>query len=128
MIFTTSLSSAAVPGPSTACNLNWLGGKPTTVVVFSTTGGSSTFFNIQYTLDDLQRTPSSLVFWQNLSSAYSDTSLVTSSGSTFASTTVADMTNGITLSLLSPFAAVRLNSSAMTSGPLILKVIQGEGW
>lgn len=128
MIFSTTLSSAAVPGASTACNLNWLGGKPATVVVFSTTGGSSTFFNIQYTLDDLQRTGSSLVFWQNLSSSFTDTGVNVSSGFTFASTTVADMTNGITFSLLSPFAAVRVNSTAMTNGPLILKVIQGEGW
>ncbi len=128
--FTTSVTTAAssVPGAGTVCNLNWIGGKPTTVSVFSTNSGSSISFQVQYTLDDVQRVASSLVYWQSISSAYSDTGVTTSSGSIFTSSTVGDITNGITFSLLSPWAGVRLNSTGMASGPLFMKVIQGEGW
>lgn len=129
--FTTNLSctvNSSTPGASTVCNLNWVGGKPTTVVVAATNAGSSIFYNIQYTLDDVQRVGgSSLAYWQNLSSNYSDTGVSQSSGSTFASSNL-DVNAGLTVSLLSPVAAVRLNSTALTAGPLTLKVIQGEGW
>src|SRR5277367_6790260 len=115
--FTTTLTSAggANPGASTACNLNWIGGKATTVSVYSTNTGSSIAFNIQYTLDDLQRVQSSLVLWQNLSSAYSDTGITQGTGATFGSSSIVN--DGLLVSLLSPFAAVRLNSTNVNGGP-----------
>lgn len=127
-LFTTNLTTAvsSAPGTSTICNLNWLGGKPTTVSIFSTTASPSALFQIQYTLDDIQRVASSLVFWSNLSSSYSDTVINVSSGSTFNSSSIP--TDGIIFSFLSAFAAVRLNSTSMGSGPLTMKVVQGEGW
>lgn len=126
--FTTQLTTAAssVPGAGTVCNLNWIGGKPTTIAIYSTNAGSSIFFTLQYTLDDVQRVTSSLVYWSNLSSAYSDTGVTFNSGTALASSNMS--VDGLTLSLLSPYAALRLNSTGMASGPLFMKVIQGEGW
>lgn len=120
---TITLSSV---GTSTPANLNWRGGKPTTVTVNTSNTGSSVFFNVQYTLDDVQLTTPAAVTWQNLSSAYSDTNVVFGAGSTFASSNI--VPDGLLFSLLSPFGAIRLNSTAITNGPLIMKVMQGEGW
>ena len=129
--FTTSLSCTAnssTPGASTVCALNWRGGKPTTIVVAATAAGSSIFYNIQFTMDDpVLIGGTSLAYWQNLSSSYNDTSITASSGSIFASSNL-DVNAGLIVSLLSPVAAVRLNSTALTGGPLVLKVIQPEGW
>jgi hypothetical protein len=126
---TLTTAASSIPGTSAAANLNWRGGKPATVSVISTNTGSSIFYNIQYTLDDPQLVGgTSLAYWSNLSSAYSDTGVTQSSGSTFASSTVTAGTDGIVFSLLSPFGAVRLNSTGMTNGPLIMKITQGEGW
>lgn len=126
--FTTTLTTAAssTPGASAVCNLNWIGGKPSTVVVYSTNAGSSAVFNVQYTLDDVQRVTAANVIWQNLSSGYSDTGVSFGAGSTFQSSNI--VPDGLVVSLLSPFAGVRLNSTGLTGGPLILKVIQGEAW
>ncbi len=129
--FTTTLTTAvsSIPGAGTVCNLSWIGGKPTTVSVFSTVSGTSIFFNVQYTLDDVQRVGgSSLAYWLGLSSNYSDTGITNSSQSTWASSTMPDITNGITFSFLSPVAGVRLNSTGMTGGPVTMKVVAGEGW
>jgi len=124
---TLSTATSSNPGTSAVANLNWIGGKPTTVVVYSTNTGSSIAFNIQYTLDDVMRVGgSSLALWQNLSSAYSDTGLTQGTGATFASSTINN--DGLIFSFLSPIAGIRLNSTSMNGGPLTLKVIQGEGW
>ncbi len=126
---TLTTAASSIPGTSAAANLNWRGGKPTTVSVISTNTGSSIFFNVQYTLDDLQVVGgTSLAYWSNLSSAYNDTGVVTSSGSTFASSTITSGSDGVIFSFLSPVGAVRLNSTCMTGGPLYMKVMQGEGW
>jgi len=123
---TTAVSSS--PGASQAKNINWVGGKPTTVTVFSTVTGSSIAFNVQFTMNELQRVGgSSLAYWQNLSSAYSDTGVNTSSGSLFGSSSL-DPVSGMTVSFLSPIAAIRLNSTSMGNGPLTAKVIAGEAW
>ena len=52
---TTAVSSS--PGASQAKNINWVGGKPTTVTVFSTVTGSSIAFNVQFTMDELVVAP-----------------------------------------------------------------------
>jgi hypothetical protein len=90
--------------------------------------GSTIAFNVQYTLDDVVRVGgSSAAFWQNLSSSYSDTAVTTSSGSIFGASSL-DPASGMTISFLGPIAAVRLNSTSMGSGPLVMKVLQGDGW
>ena len=54
-------------GASAVANLNWIGGKPVTITVYSTVSGSTIAFNVQYTLDDVVRVGgSSAAFWQNL--------------------------------------------------------------
>lgn len=128
-VITLTTAASSIPGASNVANLNWRGGKPTTVWVVSTNTGSSIFFNIQYTMDDPQLVGgTSVAYWSNISSGYSDTGINLSSGSLFASSTITAGTDGISFSFLSPYGAVRLNSTGMTGGPLIMKIMQGEGW
>jgi hypothetical protein len=109
---TGSLGVHVTASSSQAANINWISGKPTTVTGFSTVAGSSIAFNVQFTMDGLQRVGgSSLAYWQNLSSAYSDTGVSTSSGSLFGSSSL-DPASGMTVSFLSPIAAIRLNSTS----------------
>ncbi len=117
---TVTLSSANVPGQSGVAALNWRAGRPTTVAVYaSTTGGQTSAFNIQYTMDDVQLIGgSSLAQWASVSSA------IGSSGTIFTSSTIT--TDGLFYQFLTPVAALRLNSTALSSGPLTMKVIQGE--
>jgi len=119
---TVTLSSAGVPGTSAPAQLNWRGGKPATVSIFvSTVGGSSGTVDLQYTLDDLMLVGgSSLAVWQGVSSAIGQPA-TTYNSSTFGS-------DGVLFQFLYPIAAVRMNSTALSSGPLTMKVIQGEGW
>ncbi len=126
--YTFSTANSTEPGNSPAANLNWIGGKPTTVAL--SFGGSSTVTNdatIQYTLDDIERVGgSSLAVWQ-----YSTSRLGAGTNSTsiyhFASTDWFD--TGFLVQFPTPIAAVRLGSSALSStgglGTISLRVIQG---
>ena len=125
--FSVTLTTAAstTPGNSAACPLSWQSGRPTTV---SLSFGSSTAFNdcvVQYSLDDVQRTPSSAVTWMTLSSGISNNS---TTAYHLASTTWFD--TGFLAQFLTPLAAVRLRSTALDAGgssnTLTLKVLQGE--
>ena len=108
---------------SAAVNLNWIGGKPTTVSVLATSISTGAF-TIQYTLDDIQRTTAASVAWQIASSGI---------GTTFPSTAVVGTIfvasnaypDGVTYVFSGPIGAVRLGSSVPT--PLTMRVIQGEG-
>lgn len=118
---TITLSSANVPGVSAASVMNWRSAEPAAVsILISTTGTSSAAVNLQFTLDDLMLVGgSSRAFWQGVSSALG-TAATTFNASTFG-------VDGIYFVFPSPVAAVRMNSTALSSGPLIMKVIQGEG-
>jgi hypothetical protein len=126
---TFSTANSTTPGNSAAANLNWIGGKPTTVSL--SFGGSSTVLNdikIQYSLDDLQRVGgSSLATWITLSSGIGNNS---TAAYHFASTTWFD--TGFLAQFLTPIAAVRMVSTTFEStgglGSATLKVIQGEAW
>ena len=125
-LFTTTFTTGAnstTPGASPAANLNWIGGKPTTISLTFTSSTANNDVTVQYTLDDLQRVPSTGVVWASLSSGG-----ITNSTTPFhfASTTWSD--NAFTVQVLSPIAAVRMNSSALGGGTATLKVSQGEGW
>jgi hypothetical protein len=111
-------NSTTTSGPMA---LNWIGGKPSTVSL-SFTGSSqqTTDATIQYTLDDIMRTASSLVVWLPVASSAGSSTPAHYSGTFFDT--------GVTLSFLNPVAAVRLGSTTLSSGTLTLKVIQGEGW
>jgi hypothetical protein len=123
---TLSSATSSSPGASAAVALNWRVGQPATVSIFSTNSGSSCFFQIEFSLDDIQLVRgASLAQWQSLSSAYNDTTITSGAGSVFATSAIT--TNGMLFSFDGPMGAVRVNSSAMTSGPLTLKVIQADG-
>jgi hypothetical protein len=119
---TISLSSANVPGTSNPGFMTWRSGKPASVSIFtSTTGTSSGTVSLQYTLDDLQLVGgTSLAYWQGISSAQGQPATVFN-----ASTFGAD---GVFFAFPTPVAAVRMNSTALSSGPLVMKLNQGEGW
>lgn len=128
--FTTTFTTAnsTTPGASAAANLNWIGGKPTSIAL--SFGGSSTVLNdvrIEYTLDDLQLVGgSSRASWRTLSSGISNNS---TTAYHFASTTWFD--TGFLAQFLTPIAAVRMNSTTLEStgglGSITLKILQGEG-
>ena len=119
---TVTLSSANVPGQSAAAALSWRAGRTTTATVYvSTTGTSSGAFSIQYTMDDVQLIGgSSLALWASVTVS----SVPGAAGTTFNSSAISS--DGIYWQFLTPIAALRLSSTALSSGPLIMKVIQGE--
>jgi hypothetical protein len=100
---TVTLSSV---GTSRACNLDWRSGAAT---AFSITGSSSGTFAAtpQATLDDLQLNSSPV--WADLSSAplTANTSIWSLSG---------------------PIAGLRLNSTALSSAALTLRILQDHGY
>jgi hypothetical protein len=118
---TITLSSASVPGQSGVANLAIGRGGPISIAVYTSTTGTATgAFTVQYTLDDIQLVGgASRAFWANISSA------IGAAGTVFLSSTTID---GTFISLLSPVAAVRLNSTALSSGPMVMKVIQQDVW
>ena len=124
---TLSTATSSTPGNSQMVLLNYIGGKPTTVQIISTVATSSIAFTVQYTLDDpMKLGGSSLAFWSFLSSSYNDTGVTNTSGSIFASSTSSP--DGLIFSFLSPIAAVRIGSTNMLNGPLLMRVAQGDGW
>jgi hypothetical protein len=121
---TITLSSAGVPGASGAANLNWLSGKNETISITTNTSSGTGDWIVQVSLDDIMRTPSSLVVWQGLSSNFLTGSFIPTAGYHFTSSTI--YPDGILIGVEWPLAAVRLNSTALSSNTLTLKVLQGE--
>jgi hypothetical protein len=120
-LVTTATGTAA--GPSGIANLNWTGGRVTTLSALTT--ASSGDFTIQYTLDDVQRVQSSLVYWANFSTD-SFTNLPTSAVAGIHYSASSFNTDGVLAFIPGPVGAVRLNSTSLF-GPVTLKVMQGEG-
>jgi hypothetical protein len=89
-----------------------MSGKPISVgiTLSSTTLTTSTF--LQFALDDIQQTTSSAVVWFNTSS-------------TAYSSAIAD--TGATASFLNPVAGLRLSSTALSSGSVTMRILQGIG-
>ena len=104
---TISVTLSSV-GTSRPINLDWQNGAPVAVLVLG--ASASTPVSIQYTLDDVMQTASSLVTWisdPNYTAATSNTS--------------------VAYSYTQPLAAIRLNSSASSGlSPLTMKVTQGS--
>jgi hypothetical protein len=120
---TISTATSSNPGFQPAANLNWIGGKPTTISLTFTSSTATNDVVVQYSLDDVMRVASTSVVWGSLSSGG-----ITNSTTPFhfASTTWSD--NAFTVQVLSPIAAVRMGSTTMGGGSATLKVAQGEGW
>ena len=90
-------------GVSRHVNLDW---RPGAVTSFSVTGSSSGTFavSVEATIDDLQLSPSPV--W------------TTESSGIFTA-------NSSIIAIAKPVAAIRMNSSALSSAALTLKVLQG---
>ena len=114
---TTAVSSA--PGASAIAEMSWLGGRPATAsVTVPSVASTSASFVVQYTLDDVMRVASTTVLWLGVSSAQGQ------AGTVWNATSIGQ--DGVLVSFLSPVAAVRVNSTQLTGGPITLKVLQGE--
>lgn len=121
---TVTLTSAST-NTSTVVALNWMGGKPTIATVYGTSISSGAF-TIQYTLDDVMR--SSSPTWFGVSSGIGLTAPSTATaGSIFSASNA--YPDGVSVTLVAPICALRLKSTAtnnVNSGPLTMKVVQGE--
>lgn len=111
---TVTLSSV---GNSPAVNMNWRGGKPISAFVALGSTTMSVDFTIQTTFDDLQLSSSPV--WIGLGSSV---------GSSIIHYSSANADAGIILGLQYPVGALRINSTAISSSVLTMKVMQGEGW
>lgn len=110
---TTTLSSVGV---SPAINMDWMGGKFATVVVSLGSTTMTTDFTIQFTLDDLQLTPSPT--WLTFGS---------STGSAITHFSSANADGGVVLGLAYPIAGLRLSSTGLSSSSLTMRMLQGVG-
>ena len=120
---TLTLSS---PGVTSASNVNGqFGGKPISVAVIPGSSTQNTDFTIQYTLDDISLVKSSLVVW---SGVYVSTALGIIGQPATHFTSTGSFPDGVSYSFLSPVAGLRLSSTAISSGSITMKVLQGEGW
>jgi hypothetical protein len=119
-LFSTTLTTAVstTPGASAIANTDRVGGKPISVSVVPS-AASSGAFQIQYSLDDVQKTTSTGVTWSGLGSSLG------AQGTVFVAS--ASVPDGVLTSFLAPVSAVRINSTALAGGTLTLKVNQGEG-
>jgi hypothetical protein len=117
---TVTLSSV---GTSPVVNLNWIGGKPVLMNIVSSAATSSGSVVIQYSLDDPQRTASSLASWFGVSSQ--TYSVEAAAGTVYSASAI--FPDGIFLPLPISPCAVRMNSSALSQG-FTMRVVQGEGW
>ena|SRR6476620_2470775 len=118
---TTAVSTS--PGASNVIGLNWIGGKPSTVSLSWNSSNVLCLSQIQYSLDDVQRTLSSKMAWNAVPST-----AASSTPGLYASSTYFD--TGAQVSFLSPIAAIRLFSTSITAGgsqSVSMDVIQGEG-
>jgi hypothetical protein len=118
---TTANSTA--PGASPAVNLDWIGGKPCTVALSFNASATIAVAQIQYTLDDLQRVPSTAVTWLTVATTAALAAPVTYIASNYFDT-------GVSIAFLNPIAAVRMFSTGITAGAsqqIFMDVLQGVG-
>ena len=113
--FTASLSSV---GTSPVANLAWGVGKPVTASVVPGSSTQTSDFMLQFTMDDLQLTAASAVQWQGLSSAVGQPATHFQSSVCYP--------DGVANTFLGPVAALRISASALSSGSLKFKVMEGE--
>lgn len=122
-----STVTASSAGTAATVALDWMAGGPTTVKLTSpsTTAAASAGGTVQFTLNDIVTTKSSLVLWSGLSSQ----------SSTFGSTATAVVLTASALidtqfvfQIQTPIAALRFNCSAFSSGGVRMETLQGRGW
>ena len=118
---TLTIVTLSSVGTSNPVALNWIGGKPTLVNVVSSASGSSGAVVIQYALEDIQRTASSLVAWFGLSS--NTYSVESAAGTVYNASSISP--DDVYLPIPVPITAVRMNSSAQSQG-FTMRVCQVE--
>jgi hypothetical protein len=140
-VTSVSLSTSAVPGPSSPIVLNWRSGRPVAWSVTTNSSLATSDFQVQATYDDIQLTPYSTVYPPTGSPTYlssvfavwgsiSSTPYLNLGSSTadapqhFTSSTI--FPDGVTGVFLAPPTALRLYSTASSSNIISLKVVQGE--
>lgn len=114
-----ALVTASSVGVSRAVNIDW---RTEQAVSFAVTTGSTTLtgdFTVQFTLDDLQLTTSSAVFWFSVSSAIG-------SFAALHFTASAAYDTGVYGSFLNPIGGLRLSATALSSTNLVLRVLQAS--
>jgi len=136
-----SISNAsAAPTASAPVALDWRGGTPVLWQVTISSSVATGDFTVQYTLDDISLTtyssvyprtgsptayPSTTTVWAAVSSTpYTTLSTTGSAGVHFTSSTI--FPDGISGVFPASPAALRLYSSATSSGIITLKVIQAD--
>lgn len=136
---TVSLSTSAVPGPSTPIALNWRSGRPVMWQLTTNSSVAISDFTLQYSLDDLQLTTNSSIYppagsatfastntwWVGISSTPYLTQTTSAAPWHFTSSTL--WPDGVSGVFLAPPAALRLFSSASSSNTIYLKVLQADG-
>ncbi len=118
---TTAVSTS--PGASAVVGLNWVAGRPTTVSLSWNSSNVLSVSQLQYSLDDMQRVPSTGMVW------YAVQSTANSSNPQFYASSALFDTGG-QISFLSPIAALRLFSTSITANGsqfIRMKVCQPEG-
>lgn len=100
--------------------MNHRGGSPAAIAVTLGSTTMTTDFQVQYSLDDIML--SSSPFWFSMSSL----GMTNGNSTTHFSSAYAD--SGFVAQLVVPVAAVRLNSTAISSSFLTFKVLGGESW
>ena len=119
---TVTLSSV---GNSPIVNLNWRGGKPTTAVAVAGSSTTSADFIIQFTMDDSMIAGSTVPTWFGFSS---NTFSIEDSPASSVFPGTSGVPECVFIPLNGPVAGLRLSSTSIGSGSVVLKVIQGEGW
>lgn len=140
-----SVTSVSILGASTAVAasapvvINWRGGKPVFWQVVVSSSLATGDFTVQYTLDDLQLTTYVSTYpptgsptaatanvWAAVSSnPYTTIPSTGGPGIHFASSSI--FPDGVYGTFLAPPCALRLYSTATSSGILTLRVVQGDG-
>ena len=115
MPISTIVLTSASTTTSAPVALAWMSGKPATVLTTMPSTTGSVDFTLQVTGDDIMRTPSSLVTWCNWGSS--------EIGTHYSSQNLDIGGRGPVFTLLGPVAAVRLQSTNISSGPLSADVI-----
>ena len=113
------LLQAGIPlGKAEHCVFIWLGGGMSQIDTFDAKPIRGDGKKVAGCYYDITKTASSLVFWQDFSSA------IGAAGTHFSASAI--WPDGVYIPFLAPIAAVRLNSSSVT-GTFGLLTAQGEG-
>jgi hypothetical protein len=113
--------TASSSGFSAPVALDWLSGKPVSVLLNNLSSLSSGTLGLQFTMDDLMlsSSPGWLDYIGTYLSSVANTAVVYTSSLVYP--------EGVLIAFTGPVAAVRMSVSNISSGSVSMKVIQGSG-